>query len=65
MILERVTTGTETSEDCQNWFDDIEILFDLLDCTDERGLKWCLTSYEKPPGVGGLPVEECGHREVQ
>ena len=31
-----ILSGIETSEDCENWFDDIEILFDVLDCTDEQ-----------------------------
>ncbi|XP_073038298.1 uncharacterized protein [Primulina eburnea] len=31
--------GTEYSVDCESWLDDIELLFDSFDYTDERGVK--------------------------
>ncbi|XP_073317247.1 uncharacterized protein [Primulina huaijiensis] len=34
-----ILRGTETYEDCENWLDDIEILFDSLDYPDERRIK--------------------------
>ena len=34
-----ILSGIETSEDCENWLDDIEILFDLLGCTYEQRIK--------------------------
>ncbi|XP_073294493.1 uncharacterized protein [Primulina huaijiensis] len=34
-----ILKGTETSEDGENWLDDIEILFDSFDYQDERRMK--------------------------
>ncbi|XP_073049522.1 uncharacterized protein [Primulina eburnea] len=34
-----ILKGTVTSDDCENWLEDIEILFDFLKCTDERRVK--------------------------
>ena len=34
-----ILRGTETSDDCENWLDDIEILFDSLEYPDERRIK--------------------------
>ncbi|XP_073288034.1 uncharacterized protein [Primulina huaijiensis] len=34
-----ILRGTETADDCENWIDDIEILFDSLDYPDERRIK--------------------------
>ncbi|XP_073309911.1 uncharacterized protein [Primulina huaijiensis] len=34
-----ILKGTETSEDCENWLDNIEILFDSLDYPDERRIE--------------------------
>ncbi|XP_073273270.1 uncharacterized protein [Primulina huaijiensis] len=34
-----ILRGTETTDECENWLDDIEILFDSLDYPDERRIK--------------------------
>ncbi|XP_073294480.1 uncharacterized protein [Primulina huaijiensis] len=34
-----ILRGTETADDCKNWLDDIEVLFDSLDYQDERRIK--------------------------
>ncbi|XP_073289357.1 uncharacterized protein [Primulina huaijiensis] len=39
MIRGGLKQGTETSDDCENWLDDIDILFDSLDYPDERRVK--------------------------
>ncbi|XP_073041920.1 uncharacterized protein [Primulina eburnea] len=35
-----ILRGTETTVDCESWIDDIEILFDSLEYSDERRVKF-------------------------